>query len=914
MTAIFRLQAIDEVDGLPLEIDAVSGVVTISADTDFELGSVGFEFVIVAADQGDPALEAALSLTLTVLDINDNAPEIAEVNSTTTVLRDTAVGTLVFVFEDVTDADTGVNAETRFRLLQQSFQGMFALNATSGSVVLSAALCEDHQATQSASLIAQIHDLGTPRLASDANLVISFENAPAGLEFADAEGVVSTFTEVVPAGTVLANFTAVHNNSCYTDAAIAYSIVAGNSDSAFAIDTETGVVTVTALADFTGPDQIAVTVQAAVDVEHIDAVTTTVTFAVVGSAYDGGKFRTSGAGLMVGSPTNGANSSFAQTFGLVAQQGAEGTMEASFGLLTAVQEFDGPPRNPAANFTAHVFQTEMWAHDSQVRAVVQVADAYGQNAVAGTTVSVRLVPNGFLQQVSTDFTTVRSCTVPANTIDGTCFVHFPAVPAAYFTDTSLTESEYPITVEAAIPGLAYRTIGTVSLRRSRSRVAGSHPNDVVLELPEAPFHPGQLFTATAWASTRHTATTFTLLLHPGSGILIGNSITADDETWSVTMTQNISLTVVTGRLQANVQLTRDVVTAPQVLFSISMSVDPDASTGTNGTVGMQVELLTQHILGRVSIRGESRSSGDPAPNGTVTDVRAAASQTGGLVGIVADPVEHIILSVPTTELVNYGVLTAATQSVRLRVHTCTACGRLAGSAKICVAQCIVATSAATCSTSDASVLGVDGCSAVLDGTETGSSASVTITVALGAFELQRAFQVWRPVLPLTLSVGRITLHKIRNYFNASNCNQALYQSAELRINTSFHAGSDRQVSNIDLSHLLRDQIVVESEFERGTVSTAVLSNSDGFLPVITGAAAGQGRIFVRKGTVNLGTMGSTLTVSDSPVDITDLEVYPASILEMSTVADGNATRTHAERYPVSAVPKLNLFIEGHEVR
>ena len=143
---------------------------------------------------------------------------------------------------------------------------------------------------------------------------------------------------------------------------------------------------------------------------------------------------------------------------------------------------------------------------------------------------------------------VRTCNVPANTIDGTCLVHFPAVPAAYFTDPSLTESEYPIVVEAAIPGIAYRAIGTVALKRSRRRLAASHPNDVVLELPAAPFRPGQRFTATAWASAQHTATTFTLLIHPGAGVLVGSSITVDDEQWSVTMTQNISLTVVTGAM------------------------------------------------------------------------------------------------------------------------------------------------------------------------------------------------------------------------------------------------------------------------------------------------------------------------------------------------------------------------------
>ena len=65
---------------------------------------------------------------------------------------------------------------------------------------------------------------------------------------------------------------------------------------------------------------------ARLQVDHIDAVAITVTFTVVGSAYAGGKFRASGAGRMVGAASNGPNSTFAQTFGLVTQQGAQGTM------------------------------------------------------------------------------------------------------------------------------------------------------------------------------------------------------------------------------------------------------------------------------------------------------------------------------------------------------------------------------------------------------------------------------------------------------------------------------------------------------------------------------------------------------------------------------------------------------------
>ena len=134
--------------------------------------------------------------------------------------------------------------------------------------------------------IGQIHDLGTPRLASEANLIVAFESTPAGtatarivlycfptyfssfctsphapcsmhaplkiilqervisllipawyspihawysrlrsvatanlgdsgLEFADVEAAITSFTEVIAAGTVLANFTVGHNNSCY---------------------------------------------------------------------------------------------------------------------------------------------------------------------------------------------------------------------------------------------------------------------------------------------------------------------------------------------------------------------------------------------------------------------------------------------------------------------------------------------------------------------------------------------------------------------------------------------------------------------------------------------------------------------------------------------------------------------------
>lgn len=73
------------------------------------------ELIIEAIDAGKPCLTGTATVTINVLDINDNAPVIQNVPYHTTIHEDTEIGTTVFHIT-ATDDDAGPNAEIVYSL------------------------------------------------------------------------------------------------------------------------------------------------------------------------------------------------------------------------------------------------------------------------------------------------------------------------------------------------------------------------------------------------------------------------------------------------------------------------------------------------------------------------------------------------------------------------------------------------------------------------------------------------------------------------------------------------------------------------------------------------------------------------------------------------------------------------------
>ncbi|XP_058533427.1 protocadherin gamma-A7 isoform X6 [Ochotona princeps] len=170
----------DTIEGMP-----VSSYMSINSDTGvlYALRSFDYEqfrdlqLWVTASDSGDPPLSSNASLTLSVLDQNDNAPEILYPTiptdgSTGVELapRSAEPGYLVTKVVAV-DRDSGQNAWLSYRLLKASEPGLFSVGLHTGEVRTARALLDRDALKQS--LVVAVQDHGQPPLSATVMLTVA---------------------------------------------------------------------------------------------------------------------------------------------------------------------------------------------------------------------------------------------------------------------------------------------------------------------------------------------------------------------------------------------------------------------------------------------------------------------------------------------------------------------------------------------------------------------------------------------------------------------------------------------------------------------------------------------------------------------------------------------------------------------
>ncbi|GAB5566824.1 protocadherin gamma-A5 isoform X15 [Prionailurus iriomotensis] len=149
----------------------------------YALGSFDYEQVkdlqlwVIASDSGDPPLSSNMSLSLFVLDQNDNAPEILYPSiptdgSTGVELapRSAEPGYLVTKVVAV-DRDSGQNAWLSYHLLKVSEPGLFTVGLHTGEVRTARALLDRDALKQS--LVVVVQDHGQPPLSATVTLTVA---------------------------------------------------------------------------------------------------------------------------------------------------------------------------------------------------------------------------------------------------------------------------------------------------------------------------------------------------------------------------------------------------------------------------------------------------------------------------------------------------------------------------------------------------------------------------------------------------------------------------------------------------------------------------------------------------------------------------------------------------------------------
>ncbi|XP_004685264.1 PREDICTED: protocadherin-23 [Condylura cristata] len=153
-------------------LDESSGLLTTAFLLDYEIKSQHI-LTLLALDGGTPALSSTQTLTISVLDVNDEVPVFKQQLYEASVKENQNPGDFVVRVEAV-DKDSGINSKLQFEIMPGASFGLFQISPDTGEVTTTARL--DREVQEVFTLLVLVRDGGTPSLSSTTTVLCSVED------------------------------------------------------------------------------------------------------------------------------------------------------------------------------------------------------------------------------------------------------------------------------------------------------------------------------------------------------------------------------------------------------------------------------------------------------------------------------------------------------------------------------------------------------------------------------------------------------------------------------------------------------------------------------------------------------------------------------------------------------------------
>ena len=131
----------DTTPGFPFTINNSTGWITVSEELDRETTDF-YTFGVQARDNGIPVMSSSASVSITVLDVNDNLPTFTEKIYSLKINEDAVVGTSVLT---MTAVDRDVNSVVTYQISSGNTRNRFAITSQSGGGLITLALPLDYK-------------------------------------------------------------------------------------------------------------------------------------------------------------------------------------------------------------------------------------------------------------------------------------------------------------------------------------------------------------------------------------------------------------------------------------------------------------------------------------------------------------------------------------------------------------------------------------------------------------------------------------------------------------------------------------------------------------------------------------------------------------------------------------------------
>ncbi|XP_065179718.1 uncharacterized protein LOC135810172 [Sycon ciliatum] len=227
-------------DASAFDINITTGVITTQQPLDREFRDP-YVFQVVAVDGAVPAQTGSATVSVDVIDVNDNTPQFAHATYTFSISEAAAYGTALGQLL-ATDADDGSNGQVMYAL---SSSTAFTIQSSTGILELTSQL--DFATQKSFSLTVTATDGGTPAKSSSAKINVTVTDSNTYPPVFTAVTYTGSVAENAAVGTTVATVSATDQDP--GPAGLTYSLLFG-AQSTFAIGSTTGVITLTRAVDF----------------------------------------------------------------------------------------------------------------------------------------------------------------------------------------------------------------------------------------------------------------------------------------------------------------------------------------------------------------------------------------------------------------------------------------------------------------------------------------------------------------------------------------------------------------------------------------------------------------------------------------------------------------------------------------
>ncbi|XP_023591285.1 protocadherin alpha-2 [Trichechus manatus latirostris] len=161
------------------KIDGSSGEVRINGQLDYE-EMKSYEIQVIAADKGIPSMSGHCKISVKLVDINDNRPEVSISSLSLPIQEDAPQGTVIALIT-VSDRDSGANGQVTCTLTPHVPFTLVSTYKNYYSLVLDSAL--DRESLSVYALVVTARDGGSPSLSATAEVSVEVadvnDNAPA---------------------------------------------------------------------------------------------------------------------------------------------------------------------------------------------------------------------------------------------------------------------------------------------------------------------------------------------------------------------------------------------------------------------------------------------------------------------------------------------------------------------------------------------------------------------------------------------------------------------------------------------------------------------------------------------------------------------------------------------------------------